>query len=189
MPEWAQPQVGLCFNPWNSTRSTVRSQYRRDTQFESRWPGRRRQLFPSSLSTPSQNTTPPPQFSDSNFLVRECPSWPLGLFGSFAVRRSFESCIRSLLKLCRAWDYCGFRVFVPTFSDTQSVLVSELNPKYTPGFTHPKLCALRAVKSTLSPSTSASSWCLLSGFCGAAEKLRPLGSWYFYWMARADWQR
>ncbi|KAK1773280.1 hypothetical protein QBC45DRAFT_97578 [Copromyces sp. CBS 386.78] len=97
------------------------------------------------------------------------------VFGSSAVRRSFESCIRSLLKLCRAWDYCGFRDF-PTLSGAQSELVSELNPTYTL-VTHHKSCALRQ-----SNRPFAFYVCVIVvftfGVYGAAEKLRPLGSWY-----------
>lgn len=69
--------------------------------------------------------------------------------------------------------------FYHTISDAQSVLVSELNPKYTTGL---HIQSLARSGSQIYPF--ALYVCVIVvftfGVYGAAEKLRPLGSWYFY---------
>ncbi|EGZ70716.1 hypothetical protein NEUTE2DRAFT_130722 [Neurospora tetrasperma FGSC 2509] len=111
MPEWAQPQVGLCFDPWKLTRNTVRSQACRVTQSKRAGPNdddshSHRVFQPSRSEHGASPTVLRFQFSRKGMSLVAAQ-----VFGSSAVRRSFESCIRSLLKLCRAWDYCGFRGF------------------------------------------------------------------------------
>lgn len=86
---------------------------------KTRWPERRRQLFPPSLSSLFPSTTPPPQFSDSGFLVRECPSWPLGcsvlpqyVAASSPVSGAFSS-------LAAHGITAGFRGFSPPFRHSE----------------------------------------------------------------------
>lgn len=141
MPEWAQPQVGLCFDPWKLTRNTVSSQACRVTQSKRAGPNDddshfHRVFQPSRSEHGASPTVLRFQFSRKGMSLVAAQ-----VFGSSAVRRSFESCIRSLLKLCRAWDYCGFRVFSPPFPAPR--VNWSRNLTLSIHWSHPKSCALR----------------------------------------------
>ncbi|KAH7626907.1 hypothetical protein B0T09DRAFT_36146 [Sordaria sp. MPI-SDFR-AT-0083] len=142
---------------------------------KTRWPERRRQPFPSSLSTLSLSTTPPLQFSDSGFPVKECPSWPLGcpVLPQYVAASSPAS--GAFSSFAAHGITADFGIY-PTLAGAQSELVSELNPTYTL-VTHYKSCALRQSNRPFAFYVRVIV-VFTFGVYGAAEKLRPLDSWY-----------